>query len=247
MYEQSGAAVTNGNDTGESGKATRVNPQAAAPGAPQPESAITTAEIPHISVPASPQFTRGDGWHPDIERRLPAPWGVELAVWILFVLFVLGLIGLAAEHFHPGWVASLRNTTSVGRHHGATGVTSTTTPSSGSSTTQPSRTLGKLVLLTTSKSSVTYSVPTSSSFTIVVSTTNPCYTLVKSPPGAAHFVFAATITPKQSPETISVGGSASVILSAQASAITIKVGSKQVGSIAPPRAFITYTFTPSGH
>ena len=240
--------MTNDNDTGEGGKPTRVNPQAASSGAPQPESVITTAEIQRISVPPIPQFARGDGWHPDIERRLPAPWGVELAVWILFVLFVLGLIGLAAEHFHPGWVASLRNTTSVGTQHGTTGATSTTTPSSGSSTTTlPSRALGKLVLLTTSTKGATYSVPTSSSFTIVVATTNPCYTLVKSPPTAAHFVFAATITPKQSPEAISVSGPASVILSAQASAITIKVGTKQVGSIAPPRAFITYTFKPSGH
>ena len=239
--------MTNDNDTGEGGKPTRVNPQATSSGAPQPESVITTAEIPRISVPPVPQFARGDGWHPDIERRLPAPWGVELAVWILFVLFVLGLIGLAAEHFHPGWVASLRNTTSVGTQRGTTGATSTTNPSSGGSTTLPSRALGKLVLLTTSTKGATYSVPTSSSFTIVIATTNACYTLVKSPPTAAHFVFAATITPKQSPEAISVRGPASVILSAQASAITIKVGSKQVGSIAPPWAFITYTFKPFGH
>ena len=241
-----GAAVTNGNETGESGKPTRVNPRTAAPAAAHPESAITTAEIPRVSAAPVAQFVRGDGWQPDIERRLPAPWGLQLAVWVLFVIFVVGLVGLAAEHFRPGWVAFLRNTTAPGPRHISTSPTSSTSPGTGSSTTQPGPGLGKLALIAATRTSATYSVPTTSEFSLTVSTVNPCWTLVKSPPTESGFVFAATITAKLSPQVIKLDGPASVALGASASALTIEVGSTDVGSIKLPHPFITYIFKPTG-
>jgi hypothetical protein len=234
--------VTNGIKSGEGALPTRANRQAATPPAPHPESAITTAEIPRISAPVA-QFPRGDGWHPEIERRLPAPWGLQLAVWALFALFVLGLVGLAVEHFHPGWISGWRNTIPTGQ---TSANTSSTSPGAGS-TTLPTSKLGKLVLIAATKSSATYSVPTSSGFTLVVSTNIPCYTLVKSPPTESGYAFAATITAKQSPEVINLTGPASVSLGASASALTIKVGSVEIGTITPPQALLTYIFTPTHH
>ena len=234
-------------DGPESGQPTDTSPPAVAPTSPQPEAIITTAEIPRVSVAPSTHFPRtADAWHPDVERRLPAPWGLELAVWLLFVLFVVGLIGLAIEHFHPSWVAFLRNTVTTTHQRSARGTTSSTAPSaSGVPTSQSSAALGKLVLVSATKNSVTYSVPTSKGFSLVVSTANPCWTQVKSPPTSAHYLFAATITPKQSPEVIELNGPASVVLGAHASALTIKVGSTKIGSITTPRPLLTYTFAPT--
>ena len=241
-----GAAVTNGDNAAGGGKPTRTNRQVTRPTTAQPESVITTAEIPRVSAAASPQFPRtADGWHPDIVRRLPAPWGLELAVWLLFVLAVVGLIGLAVEHFHPSWVAFLRNTTSSS-HQRASSTTPSTTPTSGSSsTTLPSAALGKLLLVSATKTSATFSVPTSTGFSLAIETRNPCWTVVKSPPTSTHYLFAATIMPKQSPEVIALKGQTSVELSAQASALVIKVGSTRIGAITSPQPGITYTFTPT--
>jgi hypothetical protein len=240
-----GDAVTTGDDAAEAGKPTRVNRRAAAPAKSQPESAITTAEIPRVTPAPSPQFPRGDGWHPDIERRLPAPWGLQAAVWVLFVLCVIGLVGLATEHFHPSWVAFLRNTTTATTANSGHRSTPPTSSSPGSSTSQPATGLGKLVLVSTTKSAETYSVPTSAKFSVAIYTTNRCYTLVKSPPASSTYLFAATITPQQSPVVIKLDGPASVVLDARASALAVKVGSKVIGSITPPQPLLTYIFTPA--
>jgi hypothetical protein len=45
---------------------------------------------------------------------------------------------------------------------------------------------------------------------------------------------------------IKLDGPASVALGASASALTIEVGSTDVGSITPPHPFITYIFKPTG-
>lgn len=242
-----GDAVTTGDDAGESGKSTRVNRRAAAPARPEPESTITTAEIPRVAPAPGPQFPRGDGWHPDIERRLPAPWGLRVAVWVLFVLFVIGLVGLAVEHFHPSWVGFLRNSTTATKANSGHGSTPSTSSPTGSSTSQPPTGLGKLALVSTTKSATTYSVPTSAKFSIAIYTNNRCYTLVKSPPTAVAYLFAATITPQQSPVVIKLDGPASVVLDAHASALAVKVGSKVIGSITPPQPLLTYIFTPARH
>jgi hypothetical protein len=249
MPGEPGAAVTNKDEAGTSGKPTHATRRTAKPAARQPESAITTAEIPRVAPAPSPQFPHSaDGWHPDIEQRLPAPWGLEIAVWALFVLFVLGLIGLAAEHFHPSWVAIFRNTVQTSHRRAAHGTTTSTTPSSSSSsTTQPTAGLGKLALVSSTKTGLTYSVPTSTGFTLVVSTANPCWIAVKSPPKSLHYLFAATITPKQSPAVIKLKGPASVLLGARASALVVKVGSKTIGAIETPRPILTYTFVPTHH
>ncbi len=236
-------------DAEESKKPTRVNRRTAPRATRQPESVITTAEIPRVAPTPSPQFPRtADGWHPDIERRLPAPWALQLAVWVLFVLFIVGLVGLAVEHFHPSWIGFLRNTASTPHQRTGHGTTTSTNPSStSSSTTRPATRIGKLTLVSATKSDITYSVPTSTGFSIVVSTSNACYTLVKSPPGSAHYLFAATITPKQSPEAIKLVGPASVVLDNHVSGLDIKVGSTSIGSITAPQPFITYTFLPTRH
>jgi hypothetical protein len=82
-------------------------------------SMVDTTEIP-IAV-AGPMGARysyvGDGRYNDRQRRAPAPIALRAAVWVLFAIFVITLIGLAVEHFHPTWISFLRESSSSLRAH----------------------------------------------------------------------------------------------------------------------------------
>ena len=166
--------------------------------------------------------------------------GLQIAVWLLFVVFVVGLVGLAVEHFHPSWVSFFRNTATTpsnGHRHGTASNSTTSTPSSTHSsalTAQSSTTRG-----------ATYLVPSPSTYTLVISVPDRCYIDVTSPPNSKNYVFASTIDASQSPKSITVRGPSSLELGAQTTSITVDVSGKQVGVISTPKAGYIYTFIPS--
>ncbi len=167
--------------------------------------------------------------------------GLQIVVWLLFAVFVVGLVGLAVEHFHPSWVAHLRNTVgspSTRSHHPAVG-------SNGNSTSNSSTHPSVLTETGSSAKGATYSVPTSSSYTLVVTVPNRCYIDVTSPPNTRNYVFASTIDTSQSPKSISVSGPSTLELGAQTSSVAVKVAGKQVGVITSPKPGYIYTFLPS--
>lgn len=168
--------------------------------------------------------------------------GLQIVVWLLFVVFVVGLVGLAVEHFHPSWIANFRNTVgspSGASHHQAAG-------SKGNSPSTSSTHASVLTETASSDKGATYSVPSSSSYTLVVTVTNRCYIDVTSPPNSKHYAFASTIEANQSPKSISVNGRSTLELGAKTISVTVKVAGKQIGVISSPRTgpFI-YTFLPS--
>jgi hypothetical protein len=167
---------------------------------------------------------------------------LQILVWLLFVVFVAGLVGLAVEHFHPSWVANLRNTVGApaGRatHHAV-----------GSKSRSKSTAATRSAVLTETSSSAkgaTYSVPTSSSYTLVVSVPNRCYIDVTSPPNSKSYAFASTIDASESPKSIPVKGPSTLLLGAQTISVAVKVAGKQVGVISSPKPGYIYTFLPSG-
>ncbi|MGA8296780.1 MAG: hypothetical protein WB770_07035 [Acidimicrobiales bacterium] len=234
--------MTSGTEVGAAGEPTRATGPART--RTQPEAIVDTAEIEkvapsrprRISSPYERQFE-------EPEHRAPAPMGLQILVWLLFVVFVVGIVGLAVEHFHPSWISFMRNT--IGTHSPSSHNHSVGSNSSSTSLAQTNST--GLTKQSSNAKGATYVVPTTASYTIVVTVANRCFVGVTSPPSSKHYVFASTIDASQSPEAIQVAGSSSLLLGAQATSIAVKVSGKQVGEISPPQLGYTYTFNPSGH
>ena len=228
--------MTSGTDVGAGEEPTRVDRQSKSNTEPHPESVVITAEIPlasasrarRIGAPSGPSL-------PERERRDSAPVALQLFVWFLFVLFVVGLAGLAVEHFHPSWVGFMRNAPAKSTARGHAGA------SNGSNGNSKSG----FALTASSATGATYSVPTASSYELLVAAQNACYVEVKVPPKSSHFVYAHTITQSTSPATIRVTGASSLYLAARATSLVVEVNSSRVGTISPPKPFFTYTFIPS--
>ncbi len=230
--------MTSGTEVGAAGEPTRATGPTKT--RTQPESIVDTAEIQPVASSRPRRIpTPHEHAYDEPDRHAPAPMGLQIAVWLLFVVFVVGLVGLAVEHFHPSWVSFLRNTatTSNGHHHGAASNSKTSPPSSTHSSA--------LTAQSSTPTGATYLVPSSSTYTLVVSVPNRCYIDVASPPNSKNYVFASTIDASQSPKSITVHGSSSLELGAQTTSIAVEVSGKQVGVISTPRAGYIYTFIPS--
>jgi hypothetical protein len=79
------------------------------------EATAVTAEIP-VTTPVSaarqgPRFAQDRDYEP--ADLLPAPVGLRLLVWILFFVFLVALVALAVEHYHPDWLSFLRNSSTT--------------------------------------------------------------------------------------------------------------------------------------
>lgn len=204
---------------------------------PHLESVVITAEIPLVSTSRARRISAPSGPSlPERERRDSAPVALQLFVWFLFALSVVGLAGLAVEHFHPSWVGFLRNAPAKSTAHHHAGASS-----NGSNGNSRSR----FALTASSATGATYSVPTASSYELLVAAQNACYVEVKVPPRSSHFLYAQTITPSSSPATFRVRGASSLYLAARATSLVVEVNSSRVGTISPPKPFFTYTFIPS--
>jgi hypothetical protein len=232
--------LTSGTEVGAAGEPTRATGPART--RTQPEAIVDTAEIQPVA-PSRPRRISSPYEHAfeEPERREPAPMGLQILVWLLFVVFVIGLVGLAVEHFHPSWITFLRHTipakNAPARHHHSASSTSTTSHSTNN---------GTLTLTSSTAKGATYSVPTSSAYTLVVSVPNRCYIDVVSPPGSKNYVFFGTIDTQQSPKSIQVTGSSALLLGARTTSVAVDVAGKQVGKITPQVGY-TYTFVPTGH
>jgi hypothetical protein len=79
------------------------------------EATAVTAEIPVTPSTSAPR--QGPRFANDRAREtvdlLPAPVGLRLVVWILFFVFLVALVALAVEHYHPDWLSFLRNSSTT--------------------------------------------------------------------------------------------------------------------------------------
>ena len=75
-------------------------------------STVITAEIPAVPMDRSYGVLLPDGtvWYPGSNKRLPAPWPLRFVVWVLALVLLLMLSGVAVVRWHPAWLAPLRHT-----------------------------------------------------------------------------------------------------------------------------------------
>lgn len=230
----------------------RTRPSAVAPAGPSatspaaPVGTEDTAEIPVVRATGTrsrPPVELEDGtlWYPGVSRRLPAPFALRLAVWLLFFLLVVGLAGLAVERYHPDWLSIVRNTgpaaaatSPVGGGGPAAQTTSTGAPA-----------VGGLRLERTTSSASTYAVG-ASSFTIKLTFDHACWTRIAEPAGSSHYLVEGTLQASDSPKVVKVTTSASVYLGASTKSITIASSGHTLGVVQTPRVGHSYEFVPAG-
>ena len=201
-----------------------------------------TAEIPVVRGPGPlprPPVELPDGtlWYPGVSRRLPAPFGVRLAVWLLFFVLLVGLAGLAVQRYHPGWLSFLRHTGAA-----APAVSGTTGPTTATGAVAGSK--GGFRLESTTSAGLNYAVP-APSYSIVITFSHPCWTTVASPAGSSSYLVEQTLTASDSPKVVPVQGSATVNLGAAATSIAVVSGNRTLGTVKAPRTGTNYNFLPA--
>lgn len=186
---------------------------------PQPQAGVGTAR---------------DKRRPTVDKRRPsAPVALRVTVVMLFLLLLATSGALVALQTRPSAFDALRQTYVIpAPSQPTTAHTSVPTTATHAS------------LVSTTSSAVTYSVPTSS-YSIVVTITHPCWLVLRSPAGSAKTLVAKTIEPALSPLTVPVHGSASITISARAASLSIVSGSTVLDTVANPRLDIAYTFVPN--
>lgn len=217
--------------------------------------AATTAEIPAVAgaagrVTAAPRsygVLLGDGsvWYPGSSKRLPAPFALRLVVWLLFAVLLVGLGGLAVEHYHPTWLDFARKTAPSSPVTGSSGPTSSSAAGGQGARGQGTspQAAGGFHQVSQSSSNTVYDTGTST-YSVVLTFANRVWSVVASPAGSHQYLLAQTLQPSASPKSVTVHGSATVILSATASSIAISAGGKTLGTITDPVVNHSYTFKP---
>jgi hypothetical protein len=154
-------------------------------------------------------------------------------VLALFLLFLATTGALVVTRVHPSTFDALRQ--------------SYVFPPSKAETPRPPATTTQgthAALVSSTSSAITYSVP-ASTYSIVVTISHPCWLVVRSPAGGSVPVFAKTIVPAVSPLRVPVRGSASIMIAARATSLSIVHGSMVLDTVANPRVGIEYTFVPT--
>lgn len=208
-------------------------------------STVITAEIPAVPVHRSYGVLLPDGsvWYPDSKRRLPAPWPLRFFVWVLALLLVLMLAGLAVVEWHPSWLAALRHTVgtapTVQVGGGGGGNTSPTTapPGTGTTTGQPSG-------CTAAGGGETCTLPVTA-YTIEFTTTQRVNFEVKSVATGA-VIYANTQGAGQT-QAIPVTGAATLVAYATGGTFTVKNGDKVLIPATPARYSTVFTFQPAAN
>ena len=242
--------MTTGQDElGTDGERTRLRPaqpakvRATSSNADRPSpdghlvAATVTAELPTVSSrpggsEGSPRETPRQG-----HGRETAPMAVRFAIWVLFFALIVVVTGAIVAGRDPGWLAFLRNTAPARSAARAGAPSPTSTPASRVAG-------GRIALVSSNPSSAIYSVPVSR-YSVAVLSGTACYVEIKSPPSEQGYFYAAVVAPAKLPTPISVHGSVSVTLEAQAASLTVSSGGRSLGTIAHPKIAFTYIFRPS--
>lgn len=213
-------------------------------------STVITAEIPAVPVHRSYGVLLPDGsvWYPDSKRRLAAPWPVRMMVWILSLVLLLMLAGLAVVEWHPSWLSALRHTVGsaptvgVGGGGGATNTTAATTP--GGTTAVSSWSCSSETTASSYNGAITCTVPVSA-YTITFDTgAGPCSVVVKSLV-TSQSLYEGTQPAGQS-HSVVVSGNATLVAFAGGASVKVLSGSTTVGTISPVLYNVLYTFKAAG-
>jgi len=99
-------------------------------------------------------------------------------------------------------------------------------------------------LVASSATGATYSVP-ASSYSVLVTTTKPCFVDIKAPPSDAEFAYAGVVKASAHPSWFPEHGTISVTIEALVSSVGISAGGRSLGTIDHPKLAFTYIFRPS--
>ncbi|MCU1488914.1 MAG: hypothetical protein JWM85_319 [Acidimicrobiaceae bacterium] len=219
-------------------------------GASQAPPGEVTAEIPIVTgknAAARPVgnaygvlLPDGTVWYPGSRKRLPAPFALRLTVWLLFLVLLIGLGGLAVERVHPTWLDFARRTASPAAVAAGTSPPATTGRTAG----QGGSATAGFHLVKSASTTATYATG-AGTYDLVLTFSHPVWTVVASPAGSQHFLVEQTLQPSASPKQVVVNGTASVQLSAATDSIQVQSAGKTLGTVSAPRVGTTYTFEPS--
>lgn len=202
-----------------------------------------TAEIPAVPVHRSYGVLLPDGsvWYPDSKKKLPAPWPIRFVVWVLALLLLLMLLGLAVVEYHPSWLSILRHNVGAAPSI-AIPPGQTSTSIAGGTGTGTTVVTGKGACVP-SGGGVTCALPTSI-YEIDFTTTNARVNFVIKNPSTNAVIYGNTQQPNQSHVT-SVSGVATLEAFAQGGNFTVRSGSTVLISSTPAKYSTVYTFQPS--
>jgi hypothetical protein len=99
-------------------------------------------------------------------------------------------------------------------------------------------------LVASSATGATYLVP-ASNYSVLVTTTKPCYVDIKAVPSEAGFTYSGVVKASAHPSSFPEHGTISVTLEAMVSALGISAGGRSLGAIDHPKLAFTYIFRPS--
>lgn len=159
--------------------------------------------------------------------RRRAPVALRVSVVALVFIFAASLVGLVGLRSHRLLFSSLR-------HYESPPVTVPLTDRVSKS---------QVVLLASSPSSVSFSIPVAK-YSIVVAVTHPCWLVVRNLSDAGGPLVARTILPSSSPFVVPVTGASMITIAAQAQSISVTAGKKTLEKISTPRLSVAYTFVP---
>ncbi|MHB8680627.1 MAG: RodZ domain-containing protein [Acidimicrobiales bacterium] len=152
------------------------------------------------------------------DRPMPAPSWLQAAVWLVALLVLLGAAGLVVHQVRPAWLKSLES-------RAAATSTAATQATAASSTARVHRTSsGGITETTTGPQAETVAVR-AAKYTVVVTTSAPCWVQVSSPTSAAA-VFAQVMQAGATQSFDSAGSKLTVQLGSSAATVTVKVGGK---------------------
>jgi hypothetical protein len=239
----------------------RVDPATGLLGAPPPgtrqqvvhadtvASTVITAEIPAVPVRRSYGVLLPDGtvWYPGSNKRLPAPWALRMVVWVMILVATLMVAGLIVLLTHPSWLTSLRHTVSAskattGRGNGRVGIGGSSSSTQTTASTASTAPAGSTATgCSTTSGGVTCTVP-SNTYTIVFTTTNPCFLQIAH--ASSGSLFYAPTQPANQTTDYPVAGTTTLKVYRSGSSFSISAGGKTVIKSQSATFNVVYTFRP---
>jgi hypothetical protein len=169
-----------------------------------------------------------------VRRTRQAPLLLRLATWIVLVALVVALAGVGIRHWRPQLYVQWHIVPANGALYQPPASSAATTPP-----TQPVAPVAVKQVSTDNLTTATYTVD-AAHFTVVLTTTAPCYVEVTSPASVNPIV--EDVQPPNVTKSYPADGSLTVNIGAAGVSISVSVKGKSAFTTVPEHAPFTYTF-----
>lgn len=186
-------------------------------------------------------------------RKMRAPTPLKVLTWVVAVLMIAVIAGLAIYQWRPEWLAKshiLRVGPPVATASGSTGSTSgsgrsATTAGSGTQTPGAAATTGSPVATTSTTGTTTNYSVNAKKFTVLVATTGPCWVQVTGSNSPVPLLVGVQPGGKRLPFDADKGTALTVQVGSSAVVVSVSIKNKVVFFDAPKVTPFTYIFTPT--